>query len=105
MRTDQGMAKKKTNKGGKKKASTPELPPERKEAADYVATLDEALDKGAYAGVRLMADRAPATLNDEERQAVAERVGRVTVDRAQLGVGGFAILCVLIAAAITLVTG
>lgn len=99
------MTKKKTSKAGKKKAATPALPPERKQAADYLATLDEALEKGSYAGVRLLAERAPETLNEEERQAVRERVGRVTVDRAQLGVGAFAIFCVLIAATLTLVTG
>ena len=68
------MAKKKSAKGPKKKvAEKATLPPERQEAADYVASLDEAIEKGSYAGVRVLADRAPEGLNDEERAAVAER--------------------------------
>jgi hypothetical protein len=99
------MAKKKPAKGPKTKAAEPALPPERKEAADFLATVDEAMEQGSYAGVRMLAERAPAGLDDAERAGLSERVGRVTVDPVQLAVGGFAIVCVMIAAALTLVTG
>ena len=99
------MAKKKGSKGQKKKAAEPALPPERKEAAAFLASVDDAIEKGSYAGVRVLAERAPSALDDGERAGLDERVGRVTVDPVQLGVGGFAIVCVLIAVALTLVTG
>ena len=99
------MAKKKSSKAQKKKGSSPELPPERKEAASFLATVDEAITNGSYAGVRMLAAHPPDVLDEPERAALVERVERVSVDRVQLAVAGFAFICVMLAAALTLVSG
>ena len=99
------MAKKKNAKGQKKKGATPEVAPERKQAAAFLSSVDEAIEKGSYAGVRVLAQRPPDVLDDSERAGLRERVGRVSVDPVQLAVGGFAFVSALIAAMLTLVTG
>ena len=100
------MAKKKISKGKKKagQAAAP-LSPERQAAADLLRGVDAALERGSYAGVRAQAAHVDVDLTAEERAQVDARRALIEIDPVQLAIGGFAIICVLVAGTLSLVGG